>query len=61
MLLQADVTLNNDNDKALLKKFSLIGPPAILFFNTDSTEIKQARVVGYMPADDFLKRLNSLL
>lgn len=60
VLLQADVTLNNDNDKALLKKFSLIGPPAILFFNTDSTEIEQARVVGYMPADDFLKRLNSL-
>ncbi|MBQ0724162.1 MAG: protein-disulfide reductase DsbD [Cycloclasticus sp.] len=60
MLLQADVTLNNDNDKTLLKRFSLIGPPAILFFNTDSTEIEQARVVGYMPADDFLKRLNSL-
>ncbi len=61
MLLQADVTLNDNNDKALLKKFSLIGPPAILFFNTDSSEIEQARVVGYMPADDFLKRLNSLL
>ncbi|OGT22161.1 MAG: thiol:disulfide interchange protein, partial [Gammaproteobacteria bacterium RBG_16_57_12] len=32
-LLQADVTANNDDDKAMLKHFGLIGPPSIMFFN----------------------------
>ncbi|OYV17201.1 MAG: thiol:disulfide interchange protein DsbD, partial [Methylococcaceae bacterium NSP1-1] len=38
VLLQADVTKNSDDDKALLAKFNLIGPPAILFFGADSQE-----------------------
>ena len=33
LLLQADVTANNDDDKALLKRFSLFGPPGIIFFD----------------------------
>ena len=38
VLLQADVTKNSDDDKALLAKFNLIGPPAILFFGADNQE-----------------------
>ena len=60
LLLQADVTKNNDEDRALLNAFSLIGPPAILFFSPNGTEIKQHRVIGYMAADDFLKQLQIL-
>ena len=37
-LLQIDVTNNSDDDKALLTKFNLIGPPAILFFGLDHQE-----------------------
>ena len=57
-LLQADVTNNDDIDKALMKKFGLIGPPAILFFNASATEQKAQRVIGFKPGDDFVKNIN---
>lgn len=60
MLLQADVTQNDNEDRLLLNKFSLIGPPAILFFDTNSAELKQNRVIGYMGPNDFLTRLKTL-
>jgi thiol:disulfide interchange protein DsbD len=47
----------NDDDKALLEKFKLIGPPAILFFNTKKQERKAMRVVGYLDSDQFIKHL----
>jgi thiol:disulfide interchange protein DsbD len=59
-LLQADVTANSDADKALLKRFSLFGPPGIIFFDTAGKEIAGARVVGYQPADSFLKVLEAV-
>ncbi|WP_340122914.1 protein-disulfide reductase DsbD [Methylobacter svalbardensis] len=57
VLLQADVTKNSDNDKALLEKFSLIGPPAILFFGLDHQEKTANRVIGYQDAETFIKSL----
>ncbi len=57
LLLQIDVTANNDNDREFLKKFSLIGPPAILFFDEHAKELTQHRVIGYMPSHDFLNNL----
>lgn len=60
-LLQTDVTLNDDVDQALLKAYQLPGPPAILFFVRDGDgqlqELSQWRVVGKMPASDFIDRL----
>ncbi|MDP1606206.1 MAG: protein-disulfide reductase DsbD [Rhodocyclaceae bacterium] len=53
-LLKADVTANNDDDKALLKRFGLFGPPGIIFFDKRGQEIGDLRVVGYMPAKEFL-------
>jgi len=61
MLLQADVTKNNAEDKALLKAFSLIGPPAILFFTPTATELSHQRIIGYMPSDDFLQHLSRFI
>ncbi|HYI85939.1 MAG TPA: protein-disulfide reductase DsbD [Burkholderiales bacterium] len=58
LLLQVDVTANNENDKALLKRFSLFGPPGIIFFNADGGEIKGLRVIGYQNAERFLKTLS---
>jgi thiol:disulfide interchange protein DsbD len=58
VLLQADVTANSDDDKALLQKFSLFGPPGIIFFNAQAQEEKNLKVIGYKNADDFLKTLN---
>ena len=53
MLLQTDVTANDDEDKALMKRFGIIGPPAILFFTPDGNERKGYRVVGFMDAAEF--------
>jgi thioredoxin:protein disulfide reductase len=60
-LLQADVTDNNDNDKALLRRFNLFGPPGIVFFGGDGKEVAGVRVVGYQPADQFLATLGQAL
>lgn len=54
VLLQADVTDNDDVDQALLKKFGLIGPPSIMFFDTQGQEKRPYRLVGFMDAEKFL-------
>jgi thiol:disulfide interchange protein DsbD len=61
VLLQADVTGNSETDQALLKHFSLIGPPATLFFGPDRAERKASRVVGYMDADEFLNHVHKVI
>ncbi len=53
VLLQADVTANNADDKALMKRFGLFGPPGILFFDPQGREQSTARVVGYEPPERF--------
>lgn len=57
VLLQADVTANNANDKALLKRFNLFGPPGIIFFDKKGREIQGGRVIGYQNADRFAQSL----
>ncbi|MEO6423089.1 MAG: protein-disulfide reductase DsbD [Candidatus Nitrotoga sp.] len=57
VLLQIDVTANNDDDKAMLKRFELYGPPAILFFDAQGSEQVRSRVVGYQNAGQFLQSL----
>lgn len=58
VLLQADVTANDSDDKALLQRFGLFGPPGIIFFNRSGREIEGARVIGYQDADKFLRSLD---
>ena len=53
VLLQADVTANDEADKALLKKFGLIGPPSMLFFDSQGAEQRAFRLVGFLEADKF--------
>ncbi len=60
VLLQADITKNNTDDKALLKAFNLIGPPAILFFNLHQQEQTEARVIGFQEKAIFLQHLSNL-
>ena len=57
LLLQVDVTANSADDKALLKRFGLFGPPGILFFNPKGEEHADARVIGFEPANQFLTSL----
>jgi thioredoxin:protein disulfide reductase len=59
VLLQADVTANNDDDQALLKRFGLFGPPGIIFFDKSGAEIK-TRVIGYKNVVDFAAVLTKI-
>ncbi len=56
-LLKADVTANTADDKALLARFGLYGPPGIIFFDRGGREIAGLRVVGFQEAAVFLKQL----
>jgi thiol:disulfide interchange protein DsbD len=58
LLLQVDVTANSAEHKALLKRFSLFGPPGIVFFDAQGREIPGLRVIGYQNAERFLKTLS---
>ena len=56
-LLKADVTANTPDDKALLARFGLYGPPGIIFFAPGGKEIVGLRVVGFQEANVFIKQL----
>lgn len=60
VLLQADVTGNTFEDKELLDNFSLVGPPAILFFGPDQRERQSFRLIGYKNSDQFLLHLKQI-
>ncbi|MDQ7043708.1 MAG: protein-disulfide reductase DsbD [Sulfurimonas sp.] len=57
VLIQADVTANSAEEKALSKKYGVFGPPAIIFFDEESREIKSKKIVGYKSPEEFLKFL----
>ena len=59
VLLQADVTANDEIDKALLNHFSIIGPPAILFFR-EGREVENLRLFGFKKANDFIAHIARL-
>jgi thiol:disulfide interchange protein DsbD len=60
-LLRADVTANNAEDKALLQRYRLFGPPGIVFFDATGREIEGVRVIGYQPPERFIKSLDLAL
>jgi thiol:disulfide interchange protein DsbD len=59
--LRADVTANNPDDRALLKRFRLFGPPGIIFFAPGGAELSEARVVGFKNAAEFAAVLDRAL
>jgi thiol:disulfide interchange protein DsbD len=61
LLLKVDVTVNNADDRALMKKFRLFGPPGIIFFNPGGHERKDVRVVGFQDATRFTATLDRAL
>ena len=61
VLLQADVTANSEEDKALLKKFGLFGPPGIIFFDRNGKELIDSRVIGYEPPEKFVAILDAII
>ena len=59
--LQADVTDNDELDKALLGRFGIPAPPAILFFDVDGQERRNYRLLGYMGPDEFASHVRKAL
>lgn len=59
-LLRVDVTANSAEHKALMKRYGLFGPPALLFFPPAGGELAQARVIGFVGADAFREHLDKV-
>ena len=57
-LLQADVTANNAEHQALLKRFGLYGPPGIMLYNAQGELVH--KVIGYQDAGDFAASLDKV-
>ena len=55
-LIQVDVTANNADDKALMKRFGLFGPPGIILFK-GGKEVPDSRVIGFLAAEPFVQHL----
>jgi thioredoxin:protein disulfide reductase len=60
MLLRADVTENDDDDQALLKRFKSFGPPTIAFFDKAGTERENFKLVGFVPPEQFTAHVAEL-
>jgi thiol:disulfide interchange protein DsbD len=60
VLLQVDVTANDADDRAMLKRFGLFGPPGIILFDRQGKEIPDSRVIGYQEAKRFLRSLDRM-
>ena len=60
VLLQIDVTANNADDKAMLKRFQLFGPPGIILFDRHGKELADKRIIGFQSAAQFLQSLQPL-
>ncbi|WP_116808273.1 protein-disulfide reductase DsbD [Steroidobacter cummioxidans] len=59
VLLQADVTANDDADRALMNRFEIFGPPTIAFYGADGVERKDFRLVGFVPAERFREHVKA--
>lgn len=60
IVLQADITKNDAEDKALMQHFNVIAPPTILFFNPDGLEVPEKRIIGEMGPTEFLQKLKAV-
>ena len=60
VLIQADVTANGEDEKALSKRYGVFGPPAVLFFDESGKLLKSKTIIGYQEPEAFLKHLNKI-
>jgi thiol:disulfide interchange protein DsbD len=60
-LLQADVTRNDATDKALMNELGVIGPPTMIFYHADGSELSKLRLIGELDANEFAAHLRRVL
>ena len=60
LLLKADVTANNPQDRELLRRFNLFGPPGTIFFDAQGREFEGTRGIGFQDAERFTQTLRTV-
>jgi len=60
VLVQVDVTANDDKSKEITQKFGIFGPPAILFFNEEGVQMKEKTIVGFKEPVEFENHLKEI-
>jgi thioredoxin:protein disulfide reductase len=60
VLIQADVTLNGEDEKALSSKYGVFGPPALIFFDKDAKVLDSKTLIGFTEPEVFLEHLNKI-
>lgn len=60
VLLQADVTANDDADVELLNGLNVLGLPTLIFFDRAGNEVSGQRVTGFMGPAEFLGQLDRI-
>lgn len=58
-LYRVDITEINDDSQAIMEHYNILGLPALVFFDTSSSEVPNARVLGEMGPDRFIEHLNA--
>ncbi|MGB9090216.1 MAG: protein-disulfide reductase DsbD [Pseudomonas farsensis] len=56
-LLRLDITASNAEQRALLDRYQLFGPPALMFFAGNGSELRAERVVGEINAGELAQVL----
>ena len=59
-LVKFDITKTNEDNSKFLNDYKLFGPPILLFFDQAGNEIESSRIIGFIDADTFIKKFNSI-
>ena len=59
--IQLDVTRNTPEDRELMRRFKLFGPPALVFFDRKGNELSDLRLIGYLAAGPFSSHIDKVL
>ena len=59
VVLKADVTANDEADKALLARIGIPGPPAMIFYAADGSERRGSRLLGFLPPKEFVEHVRT--
>lgn len=58
VLIRADMTDYNDDSRALMQRFNVVGPPTMIFLDAQAgQEIPETRTVGPVDADTFIGKI----
>jgi thiol:disulfide interchange protein DsbD len=59
-LIKIDVTSFTKDDQLIMEKYGIYGPPSIVFYNTEKSELKSSQIYGFIGAEQFLKTIKEI-